>query len=130
MVAPTGLIITKLDGTARGGAVVALRRELNVPIRFVGTGETLDDLAPFDAKGGRRRSLSEPQRPRWRTPPAVLAMLVVGTAAVVVAYGTAWLPGGAPPWGSWAMVVGVALLLPGTLLLGALRRGRTPPDWC
>jgi len=51
VVAPTGLIITKLDGTARGGAVVALRRELNVPIRFVGTGETLDDLAPFDAKG-------------------------------------------------------------------------------
>lgn len=51
VVAPTGLIITKLDGTARGGAVVALRRELNVPIRFVGTGETLDDLTPFDAKG-------------------------------------------------------------------------------
>lgn len=50
VVAPTGLIITKLDGTARGGAVVALRRELNVPIRFVGTGETVDDLAPFDAK--------------------------------------------------------------------------------
>jgi hypothetical protein len=51
-------------------------------------------------------------------------MLVAGTAAVLVAYGAAWLPGGAPPWGSWAMVVGVALLLPGTLLLGALRRGR------
>lgn len=50
VVAPTGLIVTKLDGTARGGAVVALRRELNVPIRFVGTGETVDDLAPFDAK--------------------------------------------------------------------------------
>ena len=47
----TGLVLTKLDGTARGGAVVALRRELNVPIRFVGTGETPDDLAPFDAKG-------------------------------------------------------------------------------
>ena len=51
VVSPTGLIITKLDGTARGGAVVALRRELNMPIRFVGTGETVDDLAPFDAKG-------------------------------------------------------------------------------
>jgi fused signal recognition particle receptor len=50
VVAPTGLIITKLDGTARGGAVVALRRELNLPIRFVGSGEKVDDLAPFDAK--------------------------------------------------------------------------------
>ncbi|MEI2721160.1 MAG: signal recognition particle-docking protein FtsY [Gemmatimonadales bacterium] len=49
VVSPTGLVITKLDGTARGGAVVALRRELNVPIRFVGTGETVDDFAPFDA---------------------------------------------------------------------------------
>ena len=51
-------------------------------------------------------------------------MLVVGTVAVLVAYGAAWLPGGAPPWASWAMVTGVSLLLPGTLLLGALRRGR------
>lgn len=49
VVRPTGLILTKLDGTARGGAVVALRRELDVPIRFVGTGESLGDLAPFDA---------------------------------------------------------------------------------
>jgi fused signal recognition particle receptor len=47
-VSPTGLIITKLDGTARGGAVVALRRELALPIRFVGTGEGLDDLQPFE----------------------------------------------------------------------------------
>jgi fused signal recognition particle receptor len=49
VVKPTGLIVTKLDGTARGGAVVALRRELDVPIRFIGTGETLDDLEVFDA---------------------------------------------------------------------------------
>lgn len=49
VVKPTGLIVTKLDGTARGGAVVALRRELELPIRFVGTGETLDDLERFDA---------------------------------------------------------------------------------
>jgi fused signal recognition particle receptor len=48
-VAPTGLIITKLDGTARGGAVVALRNELALPIRFLGTGETPDDLQVFDA---------------------------------------------------------------------------------
>jgi len=47
-VQPTGLIVTKLDGTARGGAVVALRRELAVPIRFLGTGETPDDLQVFD----------------------------------------------------------------------------------
>ncbi len=45
----TGLIVTKLDGTAKGGAVVALRRELNVPIRFLGLGETVEDLEPFDA---------------------------------------------------------------------------------
>ncbi len=45
---PTGLVITKLDGTARGGAAVALRRELDVPIRFLGVGEGLDDLIEFD----------------------------------------------------------------------------------
>ncbi len=47
-VAPTGVIVTKLDGTARGGAVVALRRELKLPIRYLGVGETLEDLEPFD----------------------------------------------------------------------------------
>ncbi|MEO8295266.1 MAG: signal recognition particle-docking protein FtsY [Gemmatimonadota bacterium] len=47
-VKPTGIIVTKLDGTARGGAVVALRRELDLPIRFIGTGESLQDIAPFD----------------------------------------------------------------------------------
>ena len=45
----TGLIITKLDGTARGGAVVALRRELDLPIRFMGRGETAQDLEVFHA---------------------------------------------------------------------------------
>jgi fused signal recognition particle receptor len=49
-VAPTGIIVTKLDGSARGGAVVALRRELGLPIRFVGLGESLEDLEPFDAE--------------------------------------------------------------------------------
>jgi len=48
-VRPTGLVVTKLDGTARGGAVVALRRELALPIRFLGTGEDADDLEVFDA---------------------------------------------------------------------------------
>ncbi len=47
-VQPTGIVVTKLDGSARGGAVVALRRELNLPIRFVGLGEAVDDLEPFD----------------------------------------------------------------------------------
>lgn len=49
-VLPTGIIVTKLDGSARGGAVAALRRELGLPIRFLGTGEGLDDLQPFDAQ--------------------------------------------------------------------------------
>ncbi len=44
----TGLVLTKLDGTARGGSVVALRRELKVPIRFLGVGEGLSDLDVFD----------------------------------------------------------------------------------
>lgn len=47
---PTGLIVTKLDGTARGGAVVALRRELSLPIRFLGTGEDAGDLEVFDPR--------------------------------------------------------------------------------
>lgn len=45
----TGLILTKLDGTAKGGIVVAIARELNLPIRYVGVGEQVDDLLPFDA---------------------------------------------------------------------------------
>jgi fused signal recognition particle receptor len=47
-VSPTGIIVTKLDGSARGGAVAALRRELDLPIRFLGVGEGLDDLEPFE----------------------------------------------------------------------------------
>ena len=46
--AVTGIILTKLDGTAKGGVVVAITRELNLPIRYVGVGEQLDDLLPFD----------------------------------------------------------------------------------
>jgi fused signal recognition particle receptor len=45
----TGVILAKLDGTAKGGVAFAVRRELGVPIKFVGTGEKLDDFAPFDA---------------------------------------------------------------------------------
>lgn len=55
----TGLIITKLDGTARGGATVALRRELGVPIRFLGRGEGVADLAPFDARDFARHLLAD-----------------------------------------------------------------------
>lgn len=47
-VTPTGIVVTKLDGSARGGAVVALRRELGLPIRFLGLGEGMDDLETFD----------------------------------------------------------------------------------
>ncbi len=46
--AVTGIILTKLDGTAKGGVVVAISRELNLPIRYVGVGEQLDDLLPFE----------------------------------------------------------------------------------
>jgi fused signal recognition particle receptor len=54
----TGLIVTKLDGTARGGAVVAVRRALPVPIRFIGTGEGLEDLEVFDPSTYARRLVS------------------------------------------------------------------------
>ena len=45
----TGIILTKLDGTARGGVVLAINNELDVPVKFVGVGEGIDDLQPFDA---------------------------------------------------------------------------------
>jgi fused signal recognition particle receptor len=44
----TGLVLTKLDGTAKGGIVIAIRQELGVPVKFVGLGEKIDDLQPFD----------------------------------------------------------------------------------
>lgn len=46
----TGLILTKLDGTAKGGIVFAIAKELQLPIKYIGTGETIDDFAEFDAK--------------------------------------------------------------------------------
>ncbi|MBC7633074.1 signal recognition particle-docking protein FtsY [Aeromicrobium sp.] len=46
----TGIVLTKLDGTAKGGIVIAVQRELGVPVKFVGLGEGADDLAPFDAE--------------------------------------------------------------------------------
>lgn len=46
----TGLVVTKLDGTAKGGIVVAIVRELKIPVKFIGLGEQMDDLQPFDPK--------------------------------------------------------------------------------
>ncbi|MDX9971731.1 MAG: signal recognition particle-docking protein FtsY [FCB group bacterium] len=46
----TGIIMTKLDGTAKGGIVVAIQRELGIPIKLIGVGESVDDLQPFDAR--------------------------------------------------------------------------------
>jgi fused signal recognition particle receptor len=46
----TGIVLTKLDGTAKGGIVVAIARELNLPIRYIGVGEKADDLLPFDSE--------------------------------------------------------------------------------
>lgn len=46
----TGIILTKLDGTAKGGIVVSISKELGVPVKYVGVGEGIDDLKPFDAK--------------------------------------------------------------------------------
>jgi fused signal recognition particle receptor len=46
----TGIVLTKLDGTAKGGIVVAIAKELGVPVKFVGVGEGVDDLQPFDAR--------------------------------------------------------------------------------
>ena len=46
----TGIVLTKLDGTAKGGVVISIKNELNVPVKFIGVGEQIDDLQPFDNK--------------------------------------------------------------------------------
>jgi fused signal recognition particle receptor len=46
----TGIVLTKLDGTAKGGIVVAIQKALGVPVKLIGLGEGADDLAPFDAE--------------------------------------------------------------------------------
>ena len=51
----TGIVLTKLDGTAKGGIVFRVQRELGVPVKLVGLGEGPDDLAPFEPGGVRRR---------------------------------------------------------------------------
>ena len=45
----TGLFLAKLDGTAKGGIIVAIKNQLNIPVKFIGLGEKSDDLEPFDA---------------------------------------------------------------------------------
>jgi fused signal recognition particle receptor len=47
----TGVILAKLDGTAKGGAIFGVKQKLGLPVKFVGVGETLDDLEPFDPEG-------------------------------------------------------------------------------
>lgn len=46
----TGLIVTKLDGSARGGVALAIENQLDLPIKFIGTGEGIDDFAPFSVQ--------------------------------------------------------------------------------
>jgi len=46
----TGLVLTKLDGTAKGGIIFSIKNKLNIPVRFVGVGEGVDDLQPFNPK--------------------------------------------------------------------------------
>jgi flagellar biosynthesis GTPase FlhF len=46
----TGLILTKLDGTAKGGIVVGIAREMNIPVRFIGVGEDIEDLREFNPR--------------------------------------------------------------------------------
>jgi fused signal recognition particle receptor len=54
-----GVVLTKLDGTAKGGVVLAIGNELGIPVKLIGTGETLDDLRPFDPADFARALLSE-----------------------------------------------------------------------
>ena len=46
----TGLIITKLDGTSKGGVVIGIVKEFDIPVRYIGVGEQVEDLRPFDAQ--------------------------------------------------------------------------------
>jgi fused signal recognition particle receptor len=46
----TGIVLTKLDGTAKGGLVISIGNDLNIPVKYIGVGEQIDDLQPFDNK--------------------------------------------------------------------------------
>jgi fused signal recognition particle receptor len=56
----TGIVLTKLDGTAKGGIVIAVQRELGVPVKLIGLGEGPDDLAPFEPEVFVDALLGEP----------------------------------------------------------------------
>ena len=55
----SGLVVTKLDGTARGGVVIAVHEAIDVPVKFLGIGETASDLVPFDPTTFARELLSD-----------------------------------------------------------------------
>jgi fused signal recognition particle receptor len=57
--AVTGVVLTKLDGSARGGVAVAIAHELGLPVKLVGVGEALDDLRPFDPREFARALVAE-----------------------------------------------------------------------
>ena len=57
----TGLVVSKLDGTSKGGMVIAIQKELGVPVKFIGLGEQPDDLQPFDAKEFAAALFAEPE---------------------------------------------------------------------
>ncbi len=61
----TGLVLTKLDGTAKGGIALAIAAELQIPVKLIGVGEAVEDLRPFDADDFARAlvGLDTPQRP-------------------------------------------------------------------
>jgi fused signal recognition particle receptor len=54
-----GVVLTKLDGTAKGGIVLAIANELGIPVKLIGTGESLEDLRPFDPEDFARALLAE-----------------------------------------------------------------------
>lgn len=57
----TGLVLTKLDGTAKGGAVFSIKNEVNIPVKFIGVGEQIDDMQPFDAQSFVEALMEEPE---------------------------------------------------------------------
>ena len=55
----SGVVLTKLDGTARGGIALAIARELQLPVKLIGVGESVEDLRPFDAEDFARALIAE-----------------------------------------------------------------------
>ncbi len=56
----SGVVLTKLDGTARGGIALAIARELHLPVKLIGVGESVEDLRPFDPQDFARALIAEP----------------------------------------------------------------------